>query len=89
MTDEIKTIREIPEKCLKSFNKDFDFGEAATPGEAIVFGALWVAIGVILIEANLKAVPWTVPLGWIMMICGAITSVVGGAIISALKHKKK
>lgn len=77
------------EKFIEDHSKDMmDGQEKMTPSQWLAISLIWVIAGVLLVNLEIKAVPWISPLGWVLMIVGCINLMGVLALLHQRKKKK-
>lgn len=82
---------EIPKKSLEDFNQKMDFppGQEFTVQNQMISGIVWVLMGLVLINLEIKAMPWVSILGWLLTSVGLVTMAAAWVLICQEDRQKK
>lgn len=67
----------LPKEHLDQFNRNFaPHGLSLSAMEMLMIAMVWALVGVLLVNTQHQALPWLVPLGWLVMLLGVVGIVV-------------
>ena len=68
-------IRRVAKVSLENLNQNLPEDQQITPKGMMFIAMIWAVAGVILINSKFTAIPWFQPLGWMVMIMGALAMI--------------
>ena len=68
-------IRRAAKISLDNLNQNLPEDQQITPKVMMFIAMIWAVAGAILVNSKFTAIPWVPPLGWVVMIMGALAMI--------------
>ena len=89
LKEKFNQIRKIDfEELVEDHSRDMMGGQGRiTSSQLLSISLIWILVGVVIVNLEIKAIAWISPLGWVVMLVGSISLMVAKGLAHAITHK--
>lgn len=90
LKEKFNQIRNIDlEELVEDHSRDMMGGQGRiTSSQLLSISLIWILVGVVIVNLEIKAIAWISPLGWVVMLMGIISLIVAKGLAKQEKKNK-
>ena len=90
LKEKFNQIRNIDlEELVEDHSRDMMDGQGRiTSSQLLSISLIWILVGVVIVNLEIKAIAWISPLGWVVMLVGSISLMVAKGLAKQEKKNK-